>query len=166
VIASDVMGQRELVIPGTGFLVPKGEADAAEVQAYLQVLRPLIADLTLRQQIGSCARQHVMQHFSLAKMADQMETWFLKAICARHNTSEQSYGRAQPYQSTDMALAAEMLLIAIEYLQQEQTICDLWHDLQRLADQNHAMKTSKFWHLRRQWFKLKRWLRLTQEEEI
>lgn len=65
-----------------------------------------------------------------------------------------------------MAIAEEMLLMAIEYMQQEQTIGTLWCDRNEIARQNQAMKTSKLWQLRRQWFRLKRWLRLTQEAEI
>ena len=65
-----------------------------------------------------------------------------------------------------MAIAEEMLLMAIEYTQQEQTISTLWCDRNEIARQNQAMKTSKLWQLRRQWFRLKRWLRLTQEAEI
>ena len=65
-----------------------------------------------------------------------------------------------------MAIAEEMLLMAIEYTQQEQTISTLWCDRNEIVRQNQAMKTPKLWQLRRQWFRLKRWLRLTQEAEI
>ena len=86
-----------------------------------------------------------------------METIFAEAI---------ALCRTQPQPTVDLAIAEEMLLIAIEYLQQEQTIGTLWRDRQELAYENQAMKTSKLWQFRRRWFKLKRWLRLTQEAEI
>ena len=143
--------------PETGFLVAKGKADAAEVQAYLQVLLPLIQNQSIRQQIGDRARQRVMESFSLTDMADQMETIFAEAI---------ALCQTQPKPPVDLAIAEEMLLMAIEYMQQEQSIGTLWCDRNEIARQNQAMKTSKLWQLRRQWFRLKRWLRLTQEAEI
>ncbi len=157
VVASDVVGQAELVTPETGFLIAKGEADDIEVQAYLQVLLPLIQNQSLRQQVGDRARQRVMESFSLTDMADQMETIFAEAI---------ALCQTQPKPTVDLAISEEMLLMAIEYTQQEQTIGTLWCDRNELARQNQAMKTSKLWQLRRQWFRLKRWLRLTQEEEL
>ncbi|MBW4695443.1 MAG: glycosyltransferase [Lyngbya sp. HA4199-MV5] len=178
VVASEVGGQAELVTPGTGFLVAKGKGDEQEVQAYLQVLLPLIQSQSLRQQVGDHARQRIVESFSLARMADQMEAIFEEAI---------ALCQTKPNVEVEWAIAAEMLLMALEYLHQEQSFGNLWQEKrwlererdqlrqekQRLEAERHelawkkrAMETSKFWQLRKRWFKLKRWLRFTQEEEI
>ena len=171
VVASDVGGQAELVTPETGFLVAKGEGDAPEVQAYVQVLLPLIQSQPLRQQVGDRARQRIVQSFSLASMADQIEGIFQEAIALR---------QASPEVKVERAIAEEMLLMALEYLHQEQSLSHLWQEKScleqakaRLEEERHelawkkrAMESSKFWQLRKQWFNFKRWLRLTHEEEI
>lgn len=163
VVAADVGGQAELVTIETGFLVVKGDSDEQEVNLYLQILLPLIQNQQLRHQIGLQARQRVVESFGLAKMADQMEEIFTEAITCSH--------KSKP--DVDLALAEETLLIALEYLHQEQVLNKLWQDNCVLREERHelswkkrAMESSKFWQLRKQWFKLKRLLRLTVEEEI
>ena len=171
VVASDVGGQAELVTPETGFLVAKGEGDAPEVQAYVQVLLPLVQSQSLRQQVGDRARQRIVQSFSLASMADQMAAIFQEAI---------ALCQTKPHVKVERAIAEEMLLMALEYLHQEQSLSHLWEEKcwleqekarleaerHELAWKKRAMETSKFWQLRKQWFNFKRWLRFTQEEEI
>ncbi|MEH1783710.1 MAG: glycosyltransferase [Nostoc sp.] len=171
VVASDVGGQAELVIPGTGFLVPKAENEVSEVESYLKALIPLIQDSELRCKIGYYARQRVVELFSLDQMVERMDTLFTEAIASCQT-------RAKPI--INLALAEEMLLLALEYLHQEQALSHLWQEKRHLERQTHqleqerhelawkkrAMESSKFWKFRTQWFKLKRSLRLTQEEEI
>jgi len=171
VVASDVGGQAELVTPETGFLVAKGNGDEQEVQAYVRVLLPLIQNQPFRQAVGERSRQRIVELFSLTRMADQMEDIFQAAIASRQMNSSVE---------VNQAIAEETLLMALEYLHQEQAITQLWKEkcgLEKvklqLEEEKHeltwkkrAMESSKFWQLRRQWFKLKRWLRLTQEEEI
>ncbi|QLE45941.1 glycosyltransferase (plasmid) [Nostoc sp. C052] len=171
VVASDVGGQAELVIPGTGFLVPKTEEEKSEVKEYLKVLIPLIQDSELRCKIGYHARQRVVEMFSLDKMLERMDTLFTEAIA--------SY-QTKPKPVINLALAEEMLLVALEYLRQEQALSHLWQEKCHLERQTHqleqerheltwkkrAMESSKFWKLRKQWFKFKRSLHLTPDEEI
>ncbi|AFY35407.1 glycosyltransferase [Calothrix sp. PCC 7507] len=164
VVASDVGGQAELVIPGTGFLVPKADNEESEVKEYLKVLIPLIKDSELRSKIGYYARQRVVELFSLDKMGERIDVLFTEAIALCQTKS-------QP--NADLALAEETLLIALEYLHQEQVLNQFWRENNLLREERHelawkkrAMESSKFWKFRRLWFKLKRSLHLTQEEEI
>jgi glycosyltransferase involved in cell wall biosynthesis len=178
VVASDVGGQAELVIPGTGFLIPKIDDANSEIETYLKVLIPLIQDSELRSKIGYYARQRVVEHFSLDKMLEHMDSLFTEAIASCKT-------RFKPV--INLELAEEMLILALEYLHQEKTLSHLWqekchlerktHQLEKethqLAQERHelawkkqAMESSKFWQLRRLWIKLKRSLNLTQEEEI
>lgn len=195
---------------GSRFSKIKGKGDEQEVQTYLQVLLPLIQDQQLRHQVSDRARQRIVESFNLVNMADQIEAIFAEAITLR---------QASPKVDVDRAIAEEMLLVALEYLHQEQVLSKLWQEkcgLERESDQlqkeksglkeesdqlqqdlkkerdqlqqekygweresnrleteryelvwkKRAMESSKFWQLRKQWFKLKRLLRLTQEEEI
>jgi glycosyltransferase involved in cell wall biosynthesis len=190
VVASDVGGQSELVTPETGFLVPKGKGDPDEVQAYLKVLVPLIQNSDLRDEVGFLARQRVAEFFSLEAMGDRMEAIFAEALKLRKTT---------PQLEINPAMAEETLLLALEYLHQEQSLGNLWREKckveqekeiiyrekckveqekeiiyrekckveqekRELLERKQAMETSKFWKLRKQWFKLKRQLRLTQED--
>ena len=178
IVASEVGGQAELVAPGTGFLVPLGAGDGQEVQDYLRVLLPLLQKPQHRQKIGIQARQRVVEQFSLTTMVNQMETIFQAAIARR---------QTRPKPEVNLAMAEEMLLMTLEYLHQEQALSNLWQEkcwLERERDQlrqekyqleaerhelawkKRAMESSKFWQLRIRWVKFKRWLRLTQEEEI
>jgi len=208
VVATDVGGQTELVTPETGFLVAKGDGDAREVQEYLEILLALIQNPQLRQQVGCQARQRVVESFGLTKMADRMEEIFAEAIARSQSVSKRSapakliaLSQTKPKPETNLELAEEMLLIALEYLHQESALSNLWQEkglleqernqfqqekyqLERennqlqqekyqleqerheLAWKKQAMETSKFWKLRKSWLKLKRLLRLTQEEEI
>lgn len=148
VVASQVGGQAELVTPETGYLIPLGSADDTEIQAYLDKLLPLVQNLSQRQQIGTQARQRVVEFFSLSEMADRMAAILSGAIVERQSQSSEEI---------NWEIAEEMLLMTLEYLHQEQFLNNVWWKQQ-------AMETSKFWQLRRQWFKLKRFLRLTDEE--
>ncbi len=179
VVAADVGGQAELVTTETGFLVAKGDSDEQEVNSYLQILLPLIQNQQLRHKIGLQARQRVVDSFSLAQMADQMEEIFTEAIktdVEGRKKKEEGWncnGELNPHLEVNLAMAEETLLIALEYLHQEQLLNKLWQENCLLKEERHelswkkrAMESSKFWKLRKQWFNLKRFLHLTIEEEI
>ena len=171
VVASDVCGQKELVIPNTGFLLPKGEGDSSEVEAYLQALIPLIRDADLRLKIGQAARQRVVQNFTLSQMGDRMEEIFTEAMEKRINSEPENY---------DLSLAEESLIGCLEsnYLEREWNWLHHYfsqqleenkqrqlQEAQLLKERIEAMETSKFWQLRKKWFQIKRFLKLTTEED-
>ncbi len=131
VVASNVGGQVELITEGTGFLVAKGDGDAREVQEYLQILLPLIQNQQLRQQVGSQARQRVVESFGLAKMADAMEEIFAEAI---------AMCQTKPKPEINQAIAEEMLLIALEYLHQEQNLSNLWQEKCHLESERNRLQ--------------------------
>ena len=164
IVAADVGGQRELVTAETGTLLPKGEGNEREVQKYLQALLPLLKEPQLRQQQGKRARQRVVKLFGRDRLAESINTIFDEAI-----TSHQNY----PKPRVNANMTEELLLIALEYHTQEETLSTLWQqkcqleaERHELAWQKKAMESSKFWQLRKLWFKFKRRLKLTEEEEI
>lgn len=67
VVATDISGHRELVIPGqTGYLVGVG-ARAQRTHLTDKILR----DPALASRLGSAGRQHVLQHFGVDSMVRQ-----------------------------------------------------------------------------------------------
>ena len=67
VVASDIPGHRELVIPGeTGYLVPVA-ARAARVRCTDQIFR----DADLAQQMGRAGRERMLAEFTVQRMIDQ-----------------------------------------------------------------------------------------------
>jgi glycosyltransferase involved in cell wall biosynthesis len=67
VIATDIPGNRDLVIPGqTGYLVPVGDR-AAFAKWTLQILD----DEALRRRLGAAGRQRMLDEFSIQKMIDR-----------------------------------------------------------------------------------------------
>ncbi|MEJ1937896.1 glycosyltransferase family 4 protein, partial [Nostoc sp. NIES-2111] len=166
VVASDVGGQSELVTPDTGFLIPKGNSDKEEIQAYLEALIPLIKNDVLRDKVGFSARQRIIEFFSLEAMADRMESIFAEAIASH---------QAEPQIEINPDIAEEMLRLGLEYIHQEQVSSNLWHEKcqiekerdalhiekcqieqerDALRSRKNAMETSKFWQMRKLWFKL------------
>ncbi len=109
VVASDVGGQSELVVPEAGFLVPLGQADAAEVQAYIEVLHPLVTSPSLRQEVGRQARQRIVAKFSLRAMGERMAALFAEAAA-----------QPDPKLPPASSLADEALLWALEFTRLEQ----------------------------------------------
>lgn len=156
VVASDVGGQSELLTPETGFLIPKSNGDSAEVEEYIKVLVPLINDAELRKQVGSLARQRVSTFFSLESMCDNMEDIFTEAIQQYPHRSQIEF---------DIRVAEESLILALENIKQERLIADLWEQKCRVEQEKNAMETSKFWKMRKLWFKFKRKIRINNTKE-
>ena len=69
-IAADVGGQRELVTPACGVLIPPGPD---ELVAYCNVLQQLIANPEWRASMRQAGREHVLLHFQLPQMLDRMQ---------------------------------------------------------------------------------------------
>ena len=69
VIASDLPGCRELVVDGTGVLVPPGEPGA-----LAEALLDLIGDVAARERLGRRGREHVRRNYSLAMLLDRYES--------------------------------------------------------------------------------------------
>jgi glycosyltransferase involved in cell wall biosynthesis len=72
VVAADVGGQRELLVPGTGFLLPAG-CDAETRELYVEILLPLVEDLEERCRIGARARRRIEEEFSIEQMVENFE---------------------------------------------------------------------------------------------
>ncbi|MCB0359584.1 MAG: glycosyltransferase, partial [Bdellovibrionales bacterium] len=70
-VVADVGGQRELVIDGTGFIIPRAD-EQLEAESYHKVLSYLLKNPAQLEQIGMQARKRVQTHFRLDQMVDRM----------------------------------------------------------------------------------------------
>ena len=82
VVASDVGGQRELVTPDCGVLLP-APADERDVAGWVAALEPLLRDPVRRRELGRRAHERVASQFRIEQMADAMVALFEAARAAR-----------------------------------------------------------------------------------
>ncbi|MEM1369620.1 MAG: glycosyltransferase [Cyanobacteria bacterium P01_H01_bin.15] len=157
IVASAVGGQAELVTPETGCLVPLGQGDQVEVEQYVKILNDLIQSPQRRSQLGKQARERVVNHFDLRHMADRMEEIFQEALTARQEAKNNSEAHC-------LAIATELLAWFNEYSEVDDSWGYICNERNYFKARVEAMETSKFWKLRKLWFKLKRRLGLTTEE--
>jgi len=76
VVATDCGGNGELVGDGeTGLVVPPGD-----VGALANALSRLLDDPTLRQRLGSAARQRVLDHFTTEQRVDKLEALYRRVL--------------------------------------------------------------------------------------
>lgn len=76
-VASDVGGQRELVTPDCGILVP---LSGDETTAYVAAVIGLLTDPARRAAMGRRARQRIVDHFRLDLMGERMDAFIRQAI--------------------------------------------------------------------------------------
>ncbi|MCS7029751.1 MAG: glycosyltransferase family 4 protein, partial [Bacteroidia bacterium] len=101
VVGADVGGQRELVVPGSGVLIPRGPS---EFDDYVQALKFLLQNPEQRRAIGRQARERIIRHFSLDRMIQQVLELLSEAKQRSHMASP----------SVDTSLAREIAIRAIE----------------------------------------------------
>lgn len=77
VVAADVGGQRELVTPEVGVLIPR---DASELTAYVAAIADLIAEPERRHRMGAAGRERVREQFELAATTDVLVGALRRAI--------------------------------------------------------------------------------------
>jgi glycosyltransferase involved in cell wall biosynthesis len=71
VVGADVGGQRELVTPECGILLPRG-SESDEVQGYADALAPLLGDAERRRTLGAAGRVRITEGFTLDAMGERM----------------------------------------------------------------------------------------------
>jgi glycosyltransferase involved in cell wall biosynthesis len=76
-VAADVGGQRELVNPDCGILVPPSGDEAT---AYVTAIIGLLTDPARRTAMGARARQRIVDHFRLDLMGDRMDAFIRRAV--------------------------------------------------------------------------------------
>jgi glycosyltransferase involved in cell wall biosynthesis len=104
-VAADVGGQRELVTPECGVLIPPGGDQVAQ---YVAALERLITDPSQRAAMAIAARTRVVERFDRQQMIDCM--------LARIERAE-TLARTAPRPPVDCDLGLASASLAIEYLQ-------------------------------------------------
>ncbi len=124
VVASDVGGQRELVTPDTGFLIPPGVPD--EIDRFVNSLLHLIEHPGVRREMGRAGRDRVREHFPLRKMVESISQHLVEVLQAKDETK-------RDYRYWPLALD--------RYSQ--------WLETQRLEPVSHRIWQEKLYHEKR-----------------
>jgi glycosyltransferase involved in cell wall biosynthesis len=132
VVSADVGGQRELLTPECGVLLPRG-ASAAQ---YAEVLAPLLTDPARRQALGAAGRARVQQHFRLDQLGER-----LQACLDRAHT----LAREAPRPAPDAALGRIVAARAVEAMRLNELTEQLWAERRGLG---HATAADGDWRRR------------------
>ena len=130
-VAADVGGQRELVTPECGFLIPQGEN---ELQEYVSVLTQLILWPELCVSMGQAGRRRIVERFTIERMAERM-------IELLNRAQELSQVSARP--AVGQGLGLECATLAVEYTRVEKIAIECWGQGQEL----NAIKSSLTWRV-------------------
>jgi glycosyltransferase involved in cell wall biosynthesis/CTP:molybdopterin cytidylyltransferase MocA len=112
-VASDVGGQRELLTPACGVLVPLGDG---EVDTYVAAVRGLLEDPARRTAMGAAARARVAAHFTLPQMVDRAQQLIDHAG---------ELARISPRPAIDPGVGLAVATLAIEHYQLETRLRNL-----------------------------------------
>lgn len=123
IVGADVGGQRELVTPECGVLIPRSDEET-EAQEYARILTKLLANPEWRQQLGQAARMRVSTHFRLDQMGERMVSLLAEA--------KQLHVK-QPRQVPCRGLARACAAQAVEYTRLQAVADELWAESQRLS---------------------------------
>ena len=135
VVGADVGGQRELVTPECGVLIPRSNGEH-EAERYAKVLAELLRDAPRRQRMGAAGRRRVCAHFQLEEMTNRMIE-LLQTTMDVHATQPRpaprlSLGGTCANQAVENARLAD----ALEQLWQEQKEERRW---QKLAEERERL---------------------------
>lgn len=89
-IAADVGGQRELVTPECGVLIPHSDT---EQDSYVTALHDLISNPTKRQRMSQAGRARIIRDFRLDQMLDSMQQSFDQATTRACVTPQPGVGK-------------------------------------------------------------------------
>ena len=89
VISSNIMGCKEIVAPGTGYLV--NEKNVPELAARIAEFSELSTDE--RAEMGQAARQHVLKNFDALKQAKKLSSW-IQGVSGRKSLLYQRFPRS------------------------------------------------------------------------
>jgi glycosyltransferase involved in cell wall biosynthesis len=124
VVASDVGGQRELVTPDVGVLIPPGLPD--EIDRLVETLLHLIEHPEVRREKGKAGRERVREHFPLPKMVAAISQHLVEVLQAKDETK-------RDFKYWPLALD--------RYSQ--------WLEMQRLEPLSHRIWQEKLYHEKR-----------------
>ncbi|MCB9846000.1 MAG: glycosyltransferase [Phycisphaeraceae bacterium] len=128
IVGADVGGQKELVTPDTGVLLPKGRPGHEiedEPGPFAEALLGLLVDADRRREMGRRARQRIIEHFTIDAMGARMDALLSRAIELRRTT---------PRPTVPVGLAHEMADRAVETLRLTRSADRLWTEVKALRE--------------------------------
>jgi glycosyltransferase involved in cell wall biosynthesis len=163
VIAFDIGGIPDVVNPATGRTVPLGDA-AAMAEAILDC----VFDDELRSRLGQASRQAMAENHALTIQAQRYLELYEDVLQKPVPPIDRLSGSmGKSFERVFYPLALEIASEELQKVRQQtrKQIERSQAEAQELRDRLEAIETSKFWKLRRAWFKLKRWLGLSTDLE-
>jgi glycosyltransferase involved in cell wall biosynthesis len=100
-VAADVGGQRELVTPECGVLIPHGPDEPAR---YVAALRDLIADPALRARMAEAGRARILARFTAGQMLDRMQALLDQAVACAGADPQPPVGHAAGQAAATLAI--------------------------------------------------------------
>jgi glycosyltransferase involved in cell wall biosynthesis len=116
VVGADTGGQRELVSPETGVLLPRDDK-GTEVLRYAEVLAELLKDPTRRKEMAEAGRARVKSDFTLPQMGDRMIALIGKAT---------NLGGTEPRSRPGLGFGRACAAQAIETIRLSEVTAQLW----------------------------------------
>ena len=169
VVAFEVGGIPDVVKNGvTGWTVPLGD-----VAAMAAAILDCVFTDDLREQRGQASRQIMAEQYALTVQAQRYLNLYEDLIQNDPPPKQQIWsdgGAGAMGKSFEKVFYPLALKVTTEELQEvrrqaRQQLDRSQAEVQTLRDRLTAIETSKFWKLRSAWFKLKRWLGLSVEQE-
>lgn len=125
VVGAVVGGQAELVVEGTGHLLPLLDDKDAEAERYAEVLADLVRDPRRRAELGAAARGHVVANHPLAEMRRRLLELF--DLAAHHK-------RTRPRPVVSAELAQELAVAGVDWVRTRDLCEQIWPYRQRVLD--------------------------------
>jgi hypothetical protein len=116
-----VGGQRELVTPETGILLPRGSVES-EAEAYAQAIGALCDDPRRMRAMSEAALARIRGHFTIEQMIARIKGQFADAV---------RLAAEQPRQRLSPGLACELATRGVEAQRLHDLAEHLWHELDR-----------------------------------
>ncbi|MBC7772383.1 MAG: glycosyltransferase [Pyrinomonadaceae bacterium] len=130
VVGADVGGQKELVTPSCGVLIPRSTEDA-EARAYAQVLGELLTDPARVIDMGHAGSRRVLEGFVPSVLGDRLEEIF--------DAARQLRIRA-PRKFVSREFGREVAGQGVEYLRAFMLAESLWHERDRLWQERDQLR--------------------------
>jgi len=152
VLGADVGGQRELVTPECGVLLPRSDPNA-EAQAYAAALRQLLGDPDRLKSMGRAGRERVSRHFRLENMGSRMIELLDRAREIHRSQPRPEvhrlFGRLAAWHAMELERRVELIEERDKWYRQ---VLALGDELQALRDELPSLSSNIFVRL---WRKLR-----------
>jgi glycosyltransferase involved in cell wall biosynthesis/GT2 family glycosyltransferase len=121
VVGADVGGQRELVTPETGVLLPRGTVES-EAAAYARAIAGLCDDPGRMRAMSEAALARIRGHFTIEQMIARIKGQFAEAV---------RLAGEEPRQRLSPGVACELATRGVEGQRLHDLAEHLWHELDR-----------------------------------